>query len=126
LVKRHIMDYLYIAGTILFTVYGQVIVKWQVSQIGAVPPDMEGRLAFLFRLLFNPWIISSLTAAFLAFLCWAGALSKFELSYAYPFTSLSFVLVFLLSVLLFQEAVTPLKLAGLAFVVLGIFVGSRG
>lgn len=120
------MEYLYILGTILFTVYGQMITKWQVSLAGSMPAETGAKVAFLIRLILNPWIISSLTAAFLAFLCWVGAMTKFELSYAYPFTSLSFAIVLVLSALLFREAVTLPKIAGLTCIIVGLFFGSRG
>ena len=120
------MEYLYILGTIVFTVYGQLITKWQVSLAGPMPANVGDKVWFLLKLVFNPWIISSLTAAFLAFLCWIGAMTKFDLSYAYPFTSLSFVLVFLLSALFFHESVTVLKILGLGFIIMGLVVGSRG
>ena len=87
------MDYLYILGAILFTVYGQVVIKWQVSNAGAFPGDAAEKMWFLLRLAVNPWVISSLCGAFLAFLCWMVAMTKFDLSYAYPFMSLSFVFV---------------------------------
>ncbi|MCX6056601.1 MAG: SMR family transporter [Chloroflexi bacterium] len=120
------MDYLYILGTILFTVYGQIITKWQVGLAGPMPADIGEKINFLTRLVHNPWVISSLTAAFLAFLCWVGAMTKFELSYAYPFTSLSFVLVLIISVILFRETVTLPKILGLAFIIVGTVLGSRG
>lgn len=120
------VDYLYIFGTILFTVYGQIITKWQVGLAGPMPVDVGERVNFLFRLVLNPWIISSLTAAFLAFLCWVGAMTKFELSYAYPFTSLSFVLVLIVSAFLFHETITLQKILGLAFIIVGTILGSRG
>ena len=97
------MDYAYILGTILFTVYGQIVVKWQVSLAGPMPTEITERSVFMLKLLFNPWILSSLTGAFLAFLCWVGAMTKFELSYAYPFTSLSFVLVLVMSACFFSR-----------------------
>ena len=52
-------------------------------------------------------------------------MSKLPLSYAYPFTSLSFVLVAVLSATLFGEQVTAWRVAGLVLVVLGLIVGSR-
>ncbi len=70
--------------------------------------------------------MSSLAAAFLAFLCWAFVMSKFELSRAYPFTSLAFLLVLLLSGALFGESITLPKLFGTALIVAGIIVASRG
>jgi uncharacterized membrane protein len=120
------MDYLYIAGTILFTLYGQVVVKWQVLQAGALPVDTNQKIWFLINLVFNPWVLSGFFAAFLASLCWMAAMTKFQLSHAYPFTSLSFVLVLILSALLFHESVTIPKVLGMIFVIIGIVVGSQG
>jgi multidrug transporter EmrE-like cation transporter len=120
------MNHLYIFGTILFSVYGQLIIKWQVARAGAFPVEAMEKIWFLLRLVLNPWVISSLTAGFLAFLCWVAALSKFELSYAYPFMSFSFVLVLGLSAVFFQEAVTILKVLGVVFIMVGIIIGSQG
>lgn len=119
-------DYLYIAGTILFTVYGQLIVKWRVMQAGALPTAPAKKIAFLLGLAINPWIVSGLGAAFLAFLCWMAAMTKFQLSYAYPFMSAAFMLVLILSAILFNETVTPWKVIGTVLIIIGIAVASRG
>lgn len=120
------MSFLYILATVLFTVYGQLVVKWQVAQAGAFPVTTSERLIFLLKLLLNPWIMSGVGAGFLALLCWMIAMTQFELSYAYPFMSLAFVFVLILSAIFFQEAVTIPKALGVALVVAGIIIGSRG
>jgi multidrug transporter EmrE-like cation transporter len=119
-------DYIYIFATILLTVYGQLVVKWQVAKAGALPNLLSERALFLLHLVLNPWIISGVGAGFFALLCWLVAMTKFELSYAYPFMSLAFVLVFFLSALLFHEAMTAPKALGVALVVTGIIIASRG
>ena len=124
--KKISMNYLYIFGSILFTVYGQIIIKWQVSNAGAFPVDVAGKIWFLLWLVLNPWVISSLVCAFLAFLCWIAAMTKFDLSYAYPFLSLSFVFVLVLSGLFFHEQVTTAKALGVIFIMAGIIIGARG
>jgi uncharacterized membrane protein len=120
------MNYLYIAGTILLTLYGQLVVKWQVSHAGALPVDTNEKLWFFISLVFNPWVISGFIAAFLASICWMAAMTKFQLSHAYPFTSLSFVLVLLLSAVLFHESITIPKVLGMIFIIIGVVVGSQG
>lgn len=65
-------------------------------------------------------------AGFLAFLCWMAAMTKFELSYAYPFMSLSFLLVLILSAVLFREPMTIAKTVGVTLVVVGLIIASRG
>ncbi|WP_382400327.1 EamA family transporter [Lentibacillus salinarum] len=119
------MGYLYIFGTILFTVYGQIVLKWQMDQAGTLPESLWDKMTFLLQLLLNPWILSGFAAAFLAALCWMAAMTKFNISYAYPFMSLSFVLVFLLSVVLFGDPVTVQKIVGLTLIIAGIVVTSQ-
>ena len=116
----------YILGTILFTVYGQLVAKWQVAKVGALPASFSERIPFMLHLLLNPWLVSSIAAGFGALLCWLSAMTKFELSYAYPFMSLAFVLVLVLSVLLFHEALTAAKILGVLLIIAGIIIGSRG
>ena len=120
------MGYIYILGTILFTVYGQLVIKWQVSIAGDMPSDLLEKIWFLSRLVVNPWVISSIIGAFLAFLCWIAVMTKFDLSYAYPFVSLSFVLVLISSVLLFNEPLSAYKVVGMILIMMGIVLGSQG
>ncbi|WP_188454233.1 EamA family transporter [Virgibacillus oceani] len=119
------MGYAYIFGTIFFTVYGQLILKWKIDKAGSLPDGWKDKLVFLLQLLLDPIILSGFLSAFVASLFWMAAMTKFNISYAYPFMSLSFVLVFLLSVVLFQEPVTIQKIAGLSLIVLGIIVTSQ-
>ena len=119
-------DFLYILSTVLLTVYGQLVFKWQIAKAGALPITTPDRVFFLLRLVINPWIMSGIAGGIFAMLCWMAAMTKFELSYAYPFMSLAFVLVLLLSALLFHETVTVTKVVGVLFIVMGIVIVSRG
>ncbi len=119
------MGYLYIGFTILFTVYGQMVLKWQVGLAGPLPDASVEKVTFLLRLLLNPWVFSGFCAAFLASLAWMAAMTRFQLGYAYPFMSLNFVLVLGLSAWIFQEPVSIAKVIGITLVVLGIIVGSQ-
>ncbi|WP_421657488.1 EamA family transporter [Leptothermofonsia sp. ETS-13] len=122
---RH-LDYLYIAATIGFTVYGQLILKWRIRNFGPLPVDPVSKLQFLLSLLLDPAIFSSFAAAFLAALAWMAAMTKFELSHAYPFMSLNFMMVLILSGVLLREPLTPPKLIGVMLIVLGTTVAARG
>lgn len=108
--KQYSMSYFYILITILLTVYGQIIIKWQVMQAGALPLDAPEKMVFLFRLFLNPWVISAFVAALMASISWMAAMTMFQLSHAYPFMSATFVLVLILSSLVFHEPVTWPKL----------------
>lgn len=118
--------YLYIALTILFTVYGQLVIKWQVRQAGVLPVSTGAKIGFLLGFLLNPWIVSGFLAAFLASLCWMAAMTKLPLSHAYPFMSFAFVMVMFLSAIFFHEPLSWPKVIGMVCIVVGIVVSSQG
>jgi drug/metabolite transporter (DMT)-like permease len=101
------------------------MVKGRVLQHGALPIDFEGKILFILKLFLDPWILSGFFAALIASMSWMAAMTKLELSYAYPFTSLSFVLVLLLSSLFFHEAITLPKIIGLSLIIAGVIVSSQ-
>lgn len=115
---------LYVFLTILLTVYGQLVIKWKVVAAGGVPEQLNEKIIFLVKLLFNPWVISVFIAAFLAALSWMMAMSKLQLSYAYPFVGLSFALVLVCSHLFFYEPLTWPKLIGVVLIMLGIAIST--
>jgi multidrug transporter EmrE-like cation transporter len=120
------LNYLYIFATIGFTVYGQLILKWRIAKFGPLPVDTFEKLRFLISLLFDPAIFSGFAAAFLASLAWMAAMTKFDLSHAYPFMSLNFVVVLLLSGWLLSEPLTLQKAIGVGLIVLGTVVAAHG
>jgi multidrug transporter EmrE-like cation transporter len=117
--------HVYILLTIAFTVYGQLVLKWQIGQAGQLPTDMLGKIIFLLRQFLNPWILSGLAAAVIASLAWMAAMTRFEINYAYPFMSLAFVIVMGFSVLFLGESLTAGRVAGTLLVVLGLIVLAR-
>lgn len=119
-------SYVMVLLTVLFTVYGQLVLKWRVLVAGLPPADTFGKLKFYFVLLSNPWILSAFAAAFAAALCWMTAMMKLDLNKAYPFMALNFILVGFLAVPMFGESMTWPKIGGLALVVAGLLLTSQG
>jgi drug/metabolite transporter (DMT)-like permease len=114
--------YFYIFGTLLFTVYGQIVLKWRLSQFGSLPEGIKEKLYFLFKALLDPFILSGFLSAFLASLCWMAAMTHFELTKAYPFMSLAPALVFIIGIFFLGEPFTIGKVVGLLLILLGIIV----
>lgn len=113
-------------ASVILTSCSQLIVKWRVIRAGQLPIDLTKKVLFLSGLLLDPWIITGILAAFFAGLSWMAAMTKLQLSFAYPFMSLSFVLVFVFSALLFHETVSAPKVVGMLLIIAGIFVIGRG
>lgn len=123
---RSVFDYCYIVATLAFTVYGQLILKFRIGSHGALPVEFVEKLLFLGRLLGDPFILSGFVAAFLASMTWMAAMAQFDLSHAYPFTGLNFVVVLLLSGILLGEPLTMPKIVGVLLIAIGIIVSSTG
>ncbi|WP_427183516.1 EamA family transporter [Bordetella bronchialis] len=118
--------HIYIASMLAFTTYSQVVMRWQVGKAGQLPISSGGKALFIAHLLSNPWVLSGIFATFLAGVSWMMALSKFELSYAYPFTGLVYVLVMLASFFLFGDSISTGKVVGTLVMIAGLIIVSRG
>jgi undecaprenyl phosphate-alpha-L-ara4N flippase subunit ArnF len=114
--------YFYIFGILLFTLYGQLVLKWRLSQLGNFPDGVRNKLHFLIKALFDPFIFSRFVAAFAASLCWMAAMAHFEITKADPFISLAPALVFVGGILFLGETFTMGKLIGLLLILLGSIV----
>lgn len=115
-----IMGHLWIVGTLVFTIYGQLIIKWQMGKVGGLPEGVGAKVVMLLGQLLNFWIVTGFFSAFLAAMCWMAAMTRFELSYAYPFMSLAFIGILFFSFFFLGEPMTYQKIVGTVLVVGGI------
>jgi len=118
------MKYLYIVSTIFFTVYGQMILKWRITKLSwsMVDGKLIEKIICYLKLLFDPFILTGFASAFIASICWTMAMSKFEITTAYPFMSISPAVVFILGVFILNETFTIGKVIGLVLIILGTIV----
>jgi len=77
----------------------------------------ESLLSFI-----NPWIISGLTAYAISTILWIMALSRAKLTVVYPFTALTFVLVYLFGALVLDEAMSLKAITGVLLVLGGLYL----
>ena len=82
-------------------------------------------LEVMLRMLSNGWLLVGVGLHATALVLWTLGLRRAELSFAYPFIALGFVLVALLSWAVFDESLAPMRLAGLALIVCGVLVVAR-
>jgi len=103
-------DYLLITLTLLIMVLGQVFFKIGSSD----------------NFFINIFIGMGYVLLIIRGLLWIVVLRKFPLSFAYPFLSMSFVLLLMISSWFFGEAITLYKIIGSLFIVAGVFFTSIG
>ncbi len=106
-------------------VAGQLLLKVGMSQLGALEISVAALPSLIMRIMMSPYIIVGLTIYFGGVFFWLLALNRADLSYVYPFASLSYVLITLASWLLLHEAVPPLRWIGLVVICVGVMLVAR-
>ena len=108
-------------GVILAAV-GQVSWKLGMNTIG----DLTNYdLATLSNMISNPYILFGLVMYGLGTIFWLIALSKKDLSFVYPFISLTYILVLVLSSLVLKESIGVNKVVGTLAIIIGLIIISK-
>jgi drug/metabolite transporter (DMT)-like permease len=118
-------------GMILLSVglaaVAQLTLKHGMNGVNAdLAPAKFGMDATSFRVLVTtPWIYVGLLLFGISAIVWLAVLSRASLSFAYPFASLTYVLILLFDRFWLKESVPTLRWGGVAFIVTGIVLISR-
>mgnify|MGYP004005758203 CR=1 FL=1 len=124
---QFILNHFYLLLAISFGVVSQLIIKWQMSAFSFNDYETwQDKFTLAFSMLLNPYIMIALVLTLLAGVTWMIAMTKFEISYAYPFTILGLVFVTIFSVILFGESVNIYKIGGIILIVFGVIIISKG
>ena len=111
--------------TLFFTISGQLLIKRGMNVVGVGPSGFGDFTLHLIKAVTNPFIFGGFLCATLAAFSWMSAVSRCELSFAYPFMGLAIVLTMALSSFFFGDKVSANQWLGVVLVVIGIWVTSR-
>jgi len=115
----------YIMISVLGGAVGQILLKKGMGGMGPLTLSLGKLGELLWRMGTNPYVIAGLAIYVTGTVFWLVALSRVDLSYAYPFASLSYVVMLVAAWLLFKEDLSLLRLAGTGVVILGVLLISR-
>jgi drug/metabolite transporter (DMT)-like permease len=109
---------------VVLAVSGQIFVKQGLNMLA--PIDFaSGLLATYARIFFTPYVLVGSFLYFASVFFWIYALTKVELSFAFPFLALSYVLITIAAFLFLGERISPLRWIGVLVICIGIFLVSR-
>lgn len=81
----------------------------------------SGLIAGIFKILLNPWIIIGLGMFGISFFFMAAALSRTDLTLAYPMMSgLVYIILLFVGFFIFREKITMLRIMGIGAILIGI------
>jgi drug/metabolite transporter (DMT)-like permease len=113
--------------SISIAVAGQLMLKIGINRIGISDfGSLSAVGGFFSGAIKTPMVIAGLLLYVISASIWMIVLSTVDLSFAYPFIGLTYVLVLVLSKFILREDVNPVRWVGAFIITAGVVVLSRG
>jgi len=114
---------------ILFTVFtnaaAQILLKNGMLRLGTFEFSATGIAAAIPQIALNPFVLVGLFTFVVSMSSHLLVLSRVDISFAFPFLSLAYVIVALYSYFIFGETMNLYRISGIAVICLGTFLISR-
>lgn len=110
---------------VLLNAAAQLLLKAGTNSVGAFAFSRENILPVGWQLATEPHIIAGMSCYVISVVVWVLALSRVEVSIAYPMVSIGYLLNAIAAWYLFGEAVSMTRLVGIGVIILGVFIVSR-
>lgn len=117
--------FLFILVGVLLNAGAQLLLKAGVGPLGPISVQAATLLPLLGKVLAQWPILAGLACYVLSVGVWIVALSRVDVSLAYPLLSLGYVVNAVAAWWLFGEVLGPMRAAGILIILLGVFVMSR-
>ena len=120
--ERHLLNFGILAVVLLCGYIGQSLLKLSLTRLGTPATHAPSGLVKVdARLFLDPWVLLSIGVVGIGFLAWILFLSRMDLSQALPMLALAYVPWLIIGRFVFHEPVTPLRVAGVLLICLGVF-----
>ena len=110
---------------VLLNAGAQLLLKAGTNSVGVFEFSRENLGPIGWQLATEPHIVGGLACYVISVAVWIMALSRVEVSIAYPLLSVGYVVNALAAWYLFGEAVTPMRLLGIGIIIVGVCLVAR-
>jgi multidrug transporter EmrE-like cation transporter len=107
---------------VLLNAAAQLLLKAAANRVGPIDIQPHSLALAARNLVFSMPLIIGIACYVLSVIIWIVALSRADVSVAYPMLSVGYVVNALAAWALFGEAVTPMRLTGIGVIILGVFL----
>ena len=116
---------IYILISVVTSTVGQLLLKIGMNNMGSITLSSNQFLSTSWKMATNPHVFIGLVIYLAGTIFWLAALSRVDLSYAYPFASLSYVVMLVASWMMFDEKITLGRFLGTVVIGIGVLLISR-
>ena len=110
---------------VLLNAGAQLLLKAGTNSVGVFAFSSDNLVPVGWKLATEPHIMGGLACYVLSVIVWIMALSRVEVSIAYPMLSIGYVVNALAAWYLFGEAVSLTRLAGIGIIIVGVYIVAR-
>ncbi len=103
----------------------QLLLKAGTNAVGVFEFSRDNIVPIGWKLATEPHIVGGLACYVISVVVWVMALSRVEVSIAYPLLSVGYVVNALAAWYLFGEALTPMRLIGIGVIIIGVCLVTR-
>lgn len=111
--------------SVLLNCAAQLCMKKGMMSIGEITNGVQGMVSAFPNMISNLSLWISAGCYVISILLWLVVLSKVDVSYAYPFLSIGYILSAVVGYFAFNESVTPVRIAGIIVICIGVVLISR-
>lgn len=117
------MKLLLILSSVALNAAGQLLMRKGMLVVGEI--DVLQITDNILKMLLNLWLWASMICYAVSILLWMVVLSKVEVSYAYSFSSVAYILVAVSGYLWFNESLSAVRVLGIIIICFGVCLISR-
>lgn len=110
---------------VMLNAVAQLLLKAGTNRLGIVSFTPDNFFPLVWQLGTQPHIFGGLACYVVSVGVWIAALSRVEVSIAYPMLSIGYVVNALAAWWLFGEAVSLTRLGGIGIIILGVYIVAR-
>jgi multidrug transporter EmrE-like cation transporter len=110
---------------VLLNAVAQLALKASVSGVGPIAVSLDTAVPMTMRLAAEPWLWAGLACYAVSVVVWILALSRVDVTIAYPMLSIGYVVNALAAWALLGEALSAGRLVGIGVIILGVFILAR-
>jgi drug/metabolite transporter (DMT)-like permease len=103
----------------------QVLMRTGMLKIGEIGVSVQALFKALPGIVSNGFLWLSIGCYGVSILLWMVVLSRVEVSFAYPFLSIGYIVSAVVGYFFLGESLTPLRIAGITVICAGVFLIAR-
>jgi multidrug transporter EmrE-like cation transporter len=110
---------------VLLNAVAQLALKASVSDTGIISLDMQSLMSSAGSLVTNLWLWVGLICYGISVVVWILALSRVDVSIAYPMLSIGYIVNAIAASHLFDEPLGVSKVVGIGIIIVGVYILAR-